>query len=132
MYLLTQLKLIYSYTLWIISLYPFDLHKLVRFDKLIKSFFIFRLVKKTTIVQSCYDNTFHISLDSTESIGVLSQIIIYIGILSINPSPYIKTITRSLFLQRSFKTLISRIPWKVRYRNVSIILYHLYGNFIII
>ena len=32
-------------------------------------------------------------------IGVLSQIIIYIGILNINTSPYIKTITGSLVLE---------------------------------
>ena len=32
-------------------------------------------------------------------LGVLSQIIIYIGILNINTSPYIKTITASLVLQ---------------------------------
>ena len=46
-------------------------------------------------------------------IGVLSQIIIYIGILNINTSPYIKTITGSLVLELLKHWYKERISWRI-------------------
>ena len=65
-------------------------------------------------------------------IGVLSQIIIYIGILNINTSPYIKTITGSLVLDHLkhwYEEYHEEFYWS-SYTSMVWCCSHLYGNLI--